>query len=846
MNVKKLAAFTASAALILSAETGAFASAAVTDVPLIAEQTVCDTEVSLPDWIPTNFNEALEFSNQYGVVHDEEDYICVVLKCQERDDAYNDIKLSGDIIKKQYLTDYFDKEFHYSSEDIPKAPDPKDEKAYADYMEKYGAYENKWDDLTSDFYFRVAAFPTNKCNVDITVESGRYIKDEPVVSFSHTYSFAYVSSLTIPVVYKKEQTDVFSFLPDCIAEFRDFKKQNGNVSIHGNYIVYCDEVLYAAGTELEVENSNPDALEEIMSYTVSPNYPSYMMTPGGGADNVVKVYKAKASGDVSLKFTKKTNYPERDYDKITYKEFNIKDTSSPDEKYRFSITENSLDIPEWIPSDFSEAMDFSAQYGCTHIKDDCICIVHKISGDRNGYLNSYFCHDKNGDPALDVKLSEKTFTPSNEQLGDNTADIGYRVEVFRLPPSASIYCNYANYNISDKVTKYTFESDSEGKVTETDIFGWLPDCVKETSAYKKNNGMVSVHDKYVVYCNIINAGTGYHMDIDWDSTASIDEYAAYSYEQPQIIPLDGGAVAYVSLYKAKKPGYGTMTFTYGREFESDEKKEKTIQAFRFDDDLKAEMIDEKDLPPVISGDVNHDGVIGISDYVMLKNWLHGYLANASTDTSDMNKDGVIDVFDLIALKKVLINGNTVYEGLKADPEPMLIALYDNNAWGLQQDITVYDENGISYSMSLATSRAYTPDATYSEKIRMSTDHDWYESIVDIMKNEKAVKSQMPDDMIVRTRALSANFTEYSKIKSGKSSPARFDGGTTTYYLIGKNKDGKHDFMKICAEGDIVYISDCEEIKNYVKYGAYDDFFPNCLYFLTPDNNNGTVFDWSVS
>ena len=55
-------------------------------------------DAPVPDWVPTDFWSAMEFSNQYGATHIADNRICILLR-QENDDNYKydlDITQSGD------------------------------------------------------------------------------------------------------------------------------------------------------------------------------------------------------------------------------------------------------------------------------------------------------------------------------------------------------------------------------------------------------------------------------------------------------------------------------------------------------------------------------------------------------------------------------------------------------------------------------------------------------------------------------------------------------------------------------------------------------------------------------
>ena len=79
-------------------------------------------------------------------------------------------------------------------------------------------------------------------------------------------------------------------------------------------------------------------------------------------------------------------------------------------------------------------------------------------------------------------------------------------------------------------------------------------------------------------------------------------------------------------------------------------------------DIFTEPSTEEQLPPLSGmftlpdGDVNSDGILGISDVVMLQKWLLA-VPDAKINNwkaADLNYDGYLDVFDLCLLKKELI------------------------------------------------------------------------------------------------------------------------------------------------------------------------------------------------
>lgn len=57
----------------------------------------------------------------------------------------------------------------------------------------------------------------------------------------------------------------------------------------------------------------------------------------------------------------------------------------------------------------------------------------------------------------------------------------------------------------------------------------------------------------------------------------------------------------------------------------------------------------------ITGDVNTDGKIDVSDIAVLSKWLRKIDSKIDSECSDVNSDGKYNIFDLIALKRILLN-----------------------------------------------------------------------------------------------------------------------------------------------------------------------------------------------
>ena len=59
--------------------------------------------------------------------------------------------------------------------------------------------------------------------------------------------------------------------------------------------------------------------------------------------------------------------------------------------------------------------------------------------------------------------------------------------------------------------------------------------------------------------------------------------------------------------------------------------------------------------PLLSGDINADGILGVTDIIMLQKYILAAGSLNAPDAADLNNDGVIDIFDLGLIKRLLLN-----------------------------------------------------------------------------------------------------------------------------------------------------------------------------------------------
>lgn len=359
--------------------------------------------------------------------------------------------------------------------------------------------------------------------------------------------------------------------------------------------------------------------------------------------------------------------------------------NSPSEKsLTVTVTDGTAapeeNLPDWIPQNFTEALKFNNQYGRTHIENGVLCYVWQENDDT-----SYEITDTLVTGALVRDISYEYTAPEKPDESDFEAymkylnelyDIGldpyfvengfepdytYRVMVYRpdtnIDAEFSIECasTWNGYEKPNNIETLSFQV-NDGELTETDIFGWLPDCITEYDAFLAKNGVASVHDNYVVYCADINYSTGATLSMIQNGETELELIRKSDCNKACVADLAAGNTSYaVNVYQADSDGIADVTWIVGREWDpespADRSTKKTYQVTE-NGSVIADIT-----APELMGDVNADGEFNIADAVQFNRWLLGSadIALADWKAADFCNDGKLDGFDLTLMKKALLD-----------------------------------------------------------------------------------------------------------------------------------------------------------------------------------------------
>ena len=262
-------------AAFLAAAT-AFIPLSADSIPTLLSQTVYAEAhgmgAALPDWIPCDFDSALSFRNTYGATHVQDGLICIVFK-------ENAVKFQED--EPQGMRRY----------EVVTTKDMMSELTH----KSYGSA-----DSNSCYEVVVYYAPQEKGGFEVALVDTWLKSSELDLGYNHAvayYSFMIDDNMDIT------ETDIYSWLPDCEAEFKEYSDNNGKVSAMDNYIVFCLESN--AGTPYDwFEGIETPSIryDNIDRYFIEDCSPETAQPLDGGTILKAVVYTAEIDGNYLIRW----------------------------------------------------------------------------------------------------------------------------------------------------------------------------------------------------------------------------------------------------------------------------------------------------------------------------------------------------------------------------------------------------------------------------------------------------------------------------------------------------------------------------------------------------------------
>lgn len=333
-------------------------------------------------------------------------------------------------------------------------------------------------------------------------------------------------------------------------------------------------------------------------------------------------------------------------------------------------------LPEWVPNDFYSSLCFVKEHGSTFAEDNLVCIVRKREGSYNyktdissGYLSDVVFNETYSFEAPDesdfgnrvlyeeyIRYLEDNFGIDASAADEFLPDVSFEVIVIAPSSSGSFDVSLVSMYESGKEAArkdLSFEM-SENGVRETDVFAWLPDCIKEYEKFVSENGVSSAHENYVVFCGTPCYDGGYSWKNSQNGTGRMKCVMDYSITEENIYPLaPGSAPLEMLVYTPTACGTVEMTWGEHRDWEPGSYIPLGECCYRLNKEGYIEKIDKSEMQYPVYGDCNDDGKATISDMIMLQKWFLGVGKLKSHVNADYNRDGKVNIFDLSEIKALI-------------------------------------------------------------------------------------------------------------------------------------------------------------------------------------------------
>ncbi len=601
MKHKLLALFTAGMMLVSAS---ALPSASAADQPSM--DSVIGT---LPDWTPMNFADAMQFYNTYGKSHVEDNFICLVkpVRLDEKDKYKTSYSGSMAMIDTPACTSPA-----FFTLDIPKQPDPNDAEAFAEY-EKYC---DKLGIPTDDYSF-FEAYQESEVQYGFEVQFFRVLEGEDLtVQWIEDLGEDYKKKIIETFTFENPdgfigQTDIYSWLPDCPAEYDWLKSYSldstlasSRACVFYNYIAYCADVNASTGASLEMAQTGDGAIEFVMESDCNGfDLRSKVEPVDGQGSSSVMVYEPIAAGLVDV---------------------------------------------EWsVGRHWSDEAPFDTTYGSYHIKNDCTEIVDL----SNGSTIITFIDADTGE-LIDV-LENSSFMKSTIQQNPDDPCLSELFPVSSNPciiDSISAYdpnCGYS-FDIRTEDGYYDFHgfevtSETSNRVEvncylscKTNPAPVLPDGATRITLYDKDTGELIPDEVIRLHNFTFGTNIGYQND---------NVPGGWMYTGP-FFTVDSNSFILENDQLAHYYKYADLFEFYC------EDQPEVIYYSNDSMDLIFRIKIE------VSGDLNGDGDCSVLDAVTLQKWLlrSDQVEVYYLEEGDLDLNGKLDAFDLAIMKLMLVQG----------------------------------------------------------------------------------------------------------------------------------------------------------------------------------------------
>ncbi len=218
------------------------------------------------------------------------------------------------------------------------------------------------------------------------------------------------------------------------------------------------------------------------------------------------VYSVRAAGHALIMLDDSRNLLNPDLVSISVTA--VKDSSGLLKVTEKVIDRRSVALADWIPQDFESARKFRDTYGHTRIVGGCLCVLFEEP------LSEESEPDSRGKIVMaGNSLSEIGSGVLQPEHGVSDYPMQFRIAVYSgnytgsIPEESSVTFDDGWTHIQKIAPVYRFTY-HPGRISQTDIFSWLPDCTREYDSFVRKYGRIGVANDCICVCTE-DTGTTY-------------------------------------------------------------------------------------------------------------------------------------------------------------------------------------------------------------------------------------------------------------------------------------------------------------------------------------------------
>ena len=436
---------------------------------------------ALPDWIPSDYASALSFRNTYGATLVKDGLVCVVFREQTK------------------------KANKGEPDAAPRYEVRTTEGMMSELTHKtYSSDEGAFDYEVVVYYAPEEAGEFEVALVDTWLKSSS-------LDLGYNHAVAYYS-FTVDKEMNITESDMFSWLPDSITEYKEFVDTSGKVAAKDDLVVFCLDSN--AGTPYQWAERSQDYTS---CFTHQTSVDCSMDTGtllDGGAIRTIEVYKAVKDGSTVIQWDFSPCYD--DYEEPQAERTLIADCTVTNKAQKVSLNGSCLQNLQFRYSSislYSEDLTASAEAFYSNFSEPATAVITSKK-ELTYFLSTYL--NENALKAFETEYSDSFFKENVLML--STYLDPYRGRVFKHGLTGAYY--------KDGKLNIDYASVVSGTRMRTSYFDILQAVVPKKdydgSEVVWNDKEVLGHD--VKRISVIDEDTGKPIEIPYDSISGLFGY----------------------------------------------------------------------------------------------------------------------------------------------------------------------------------------------------------------------------------------------------------------------------------------------------------------------------------